>query len=77
MVRSHMDVAPDHSLVGAGRWLPAVIESGGPGSNRSGSLMAALAATTNRIRLGQMCTCMAYRNPAYLAKARRNSGFMG
>jgi F420-dependent oxidoreductase-like protein len=32
------------------------------------ALMAALAATTNRIRLGQMCTCMAYRNPAYMAK---------
>lgn len=32
------------------------------------SLMAALAATTGRVRLGQMCTCMAYRNPAYLAK---------
>jgi F420-dependent oxidoreductase-like protein len=32
------------------------------------SLMAALAATTTRVRLGQMCTCMGYRNPAYLAK---------
>ena len=32
------------------------------------SLMAAFAATTSRVRLGQMCTCMAYRNPAYLAK---------
>ncbi|MGV8886267.1 MAG: LLM class F420-dependent oxidoreductase [Microbacteriaceae bacterium] len=32
------------------------------------SLMAAFAATTTRIRLGQMCTCMSYRNPAYLAK---------
>ena len=32
------------------------------------SLMAAFAAATQRIRLGQMCTCMAYRNPAYLAK---------
>jgi F420-dependent oxidoreductase-like protein len=32
------------------------------------SLMAAFAATTERVRLGQMCTCMAYRNPAYLAK---------
>ena len=32
------------------------------------TLMAAFAASTNRIRLGQMCTCMAYRNPAYLAK---------
>ncbi|GHF33589.1 F420-dependent oxidoreductase-like protein [Amycolatopsis bartoniae] len=32
------------------------------------ALMAAFAAATNRVRLGQMCTCMAYRNPAYLAK---------
>src|ERR1022692_689741 len=32
------------------------------------SLMAALAASTARVRLGQMCTCMGYRNPAYLAK---------
>jgi F420-dependent oxidoreductase-like protein len=32
------------------------------------TLMSAFAATTSRIRLGQMCTCMAYRNPAYLAK---------
>ena len=32
------------------------------------TLMAALAAATNRVRLGQMCTCMAYRNPVYLAK---------
>ncbi|WP_404434731.1 LLM class F420-dependent oxidoreductase [Microbacterium lacus] len=32
------------------------------------SLMAAFAASTERIRLGQMCTCMGYRNPAYLAK---------
>ena len=32
------------------------------------TLMAAFAATTSRVRLGQMCTCMSYRNPAYLAK---------
>jgi F420-dependent oxidoreductase-like protein len=32
------------------------------------TLMAALAAVTSRIRLGQMCSCMSYRNPAYLAK---------
>jgi F420-dependent oxidoreductase-like protein len=32
------------------------------------SLMAALGAATSRIRLGQMCTCMGYRNPMYLAK---------
>jgi F420-dependent oxidoreductase-like protein len=32
------------------------------------TLMSAFGAVTDRIRLGQMCTCMAYRNPAYLAK---------
>ena len=32
------------------------------------TLMAAFAATTSRVRLGQMCTCISYRNPAYLAK---------
>ncbi|WP_349903648.1 LLM class F420-dependent oxidoreductase [Parafrigoribacterium humi] len=32
------------------------------------SLMSAFAATTNRVLLGQMCSCMSYRNPAYLAK---------
>ncbi len=32
------------------------------------TLMAALAASTSRIKLGQMCTAMSYRNPAYLAK---------
>ncbi|MDL9979239.1 LLM class F420-dependent oxidoreductase [Microbacterium candidum] len=32
------------------------------------TLMAAFAASTRRIRLGQMCTCMGYRNPTYLAK---------
>ncbi len=32
------------------------------------TLMAALAATTDRVRLGQMCTCNSYRSPSYLAK---------
>ena len=32
------------------------------------TLMSAFAAVTDRVRLGQMCTCMAYRNPVYLAK---------
>ncbi|MBF6181623.1 F420-dependent glucose-6-phosphate dehydrogenase [Nocardia otitidiscaviarum] len=32
------------------------------------TLMSAFAASTERVRLGQMCTAMAYRNPAYLAK---------
>lgn len=32
------------------------------------TLMAALAVTTSRIRLGQMCTANSYRPPSYLAK---------
>src|SRR3954468_4096212 len=32
------------------------------------TLMAAFGAATSRVRLGQMCTCMGYRNPMYLAK---------
>ncbi|MGX6510889.1 LLM class F420-dependent oxidoreductase [Rhodococcus sp. SJ-2] len=32
------------------------------------SLVSAFAAVTERVRIGQMCTAMAYRNPAYLAK---------
>ena len=32
------------------------------------TLMAAFAAATSRVRLGQMCTCMSYREPTYLAK---------
>ncbi|TWE12095.1 LLM class F420-dependent oxidoreductase [Rudaeicoccus suwonensis] len=32
------------------------------------SLMAGFAAITSRVRLGQMCTCMSYREPTYLAK---------
>ena len=32
------------------------------------TLMAAYAASTSRVKLGQMCTAMSYRNPALLAK---------
>ena len=32
------------------------------------TLMAALAAATDTIRLGQMCTCNSYRLPSYMAK---------
>ena len=32
------------------------------------TLMAALASTTDTVRLGQMCTCNTYRPPSYLAK---------
>lgn len=40
----------------------------GEATHEAWSLMAAYAATTSRIKLGQMCTAMSYRNPAYLAK---------
>lgn len=32
------------------------------------TLMASIAAVTNRIRIGQMCTCVLYRPPSLLAK---------
>jgi alkanesulfonate monooxygenase SsuD/methylene tetrahydromethanopterin reductase-like flavin-dependent oxidoreductase (luciferase family) len=38
------------------------------GAHEAWSLMAALAVATRRVRLGQMCTCVGFRNPAYLAK---------
>jgi alkanesulfonate monooxygenase SsuD/methylene tetrahydromethanopterin reductase-like flavin-dependent oxidoreductase (luciferase family) len=37
------------------------------------TLMAALAATTDKIRLGQMCTCNSYRNPATWPRWRATS----
>ncbi len=36
------------------------------------TLMAALAATTDTVRLGQMCTSNSYRMPSYLAKVAAN-----
>ena len=46
----------------------AVPEPNGEATHEAWSLMAAYAASTSRVRLGQMCTCMGYRNPTYLAK---------
>jgi F420-dependent oxidoreductase-like protein len=46
----------------------SVPEPNGEAVHEAWSLMSAYAASTRRVRLGQMCTCMAYRNPAYLAK---------
>jgi F420-dependent oxidoreductase-like protein len=40
----------------------------GEATHEAWTLMSAYAATTSRIKLGQMCTAMSYRNPAYLAK---------
>lgn len=36
------------------------------------TLMASLAVATDTVRLGQMCTCVAYRPPSYLAKVAAN-----
>ena len=46
----------------------ATPEPNGEATHEAWSLINAFAASTSRVRLGQMCTCMAYRNPAYLAK---------
>ena len=46
----------------------AVPEPNGEATHEAWSLISAFAASTQRVRLGQMCTCMSYRNPAYLAK---------
>ncbi len=46
----------------------SVPEPNGEAVHEAWSLMNAFGAVTERVRLGQMCTCMAYRNPAYLAK---------
>ena len=40
------------------------------------TLMAGLAEATERVRLGQMCTCNSYRPPAYLAKVTSNIDVM-
>jgi F420-dependent oxidoreductase-like protein len=40
----------------------------GEATHEAWTLMSALAASTDRVRLGQMCTCVGYRNPMYLAK---------
>lgn len=41
----------------------------GEATHEAWALMAGLGAVTSRVRLGQMCTCMGYRPPMYLAKA--------
>ena len=45
-----------------------VPQPSGEATHEAWSLMAGFGAATSRVRLGQMCTCMGYRNPAYLAK---------
>ena len=40
------------------------------------TLMSAFSQTTTKVRLGQMCTCNSYRNPAYLTKVASNIDVM-
>ena len=40
------------------------------------TLMSALSQNTSKVRLGQMCTCNSYRNPAYLTKVASNIDVM-
>lgn len=48
--------------------LHTVPEPSQEATHEAWTLMAAFAAATSRVRLGQMCTCMSYRQPTYLAK---------
>jgi F420-dependent oxidoreductase-like protein len=63
----HADAGPWESL-----WVfdhfhtvPAPLDEA---THEAWTLMSAFAAVTDRVRLGQMCTCIGYRNPVYLAK---------
>jgi len=67
-VAAHADANPVWESVWVYDHFHTVPEPTQEATHEAWSLMAALAATTSRVRLGQMCTCMAYRNPAYLAK---------
>jgi F420-dependent oxidoreductase-like protein len=66
-VAAHADAGPWESIWVYDHFHTVPIPSE-EATHEAWSLMSAFAATTTRVRLGQMCTCMSYRNPAYLAK---------
>lgn len=63
----HVDAGPWESLWVYDHFHTTPVPSA-EATHEAWTLMAAFAASTSRVRLGQMCTCMGYRNPAYLAK---------
>ncbi len=67
-VAAHADAATDWESIWVYDHFHTVPVPTDEATHEAWTLMAAFAATTHRVRLGQMCTCMAYRNPAYLAK---------
>lgn len=67
-VAARADAHPDWESIWVYDHFHTVPRPTGEATHEAWTLMAGLAAATTRVRLGQMCTCMAYRNPAYLAK---------
>ncbi|MGL5816020.1 MAG: LLM class F420-dependent oxidoreductase [Phycicoccus sp.] len=67
-IARHADANPDWSSIWVYDHFHTVPEPTEEATHEAWTLMAAFAGVTGRVRLGQMCTCMAYRNPAYLAK---------
>ncbi len=65
---TRLDDNPDWESLWVFDHFHTVPEPSQEATHEAWSLMAAFAASTSRVRLGQMCTCMSYRNPAYLAK---------
>ena len=64
----HVDRNPDWSSAWVYDHFHTTPQPSDQSTHEAWTLMSAFAAATDRIRLGQMCTCMSYRNPAYLAK---------
>jgi hypothetical protein len=64
----HVEAAGLHSL-----WVCDRLLSGPPdeGIHEGWTILAALAASTRHLELGQLVTCASFRHPALLAKIRR------
>lgn len=66
-VAAHADNGPWESIWVYDHFHTVPIATG-EATHEAWTLMSAFAASTKRVRLGQMCTCIGYRSPAYLAK---------